>query len=189
MGNKMKNIFSAFKINSGLLFSILFIAAFISCQKAESNNISGDKWKAVFASENEPGQKLIVSGIVYDSDGETPLEGITVYAYHTNAEGYYGKGDDLLDGTMITNGDGQFEFSTIKPGSYPGRNNPAHIHFKITGKGISEQWFDLHFEGDPLIPESLVAKEKSKGKFSGIVKPSPDQKGILICTIDIKINR
>lgn len=39
--------------------------------------------------EREPGDALVVSGAVYVPDGVSPAPGVTVYAYNTDAEGYY----------------------------------------------------------------------------------------------------
>lgn len=148
-----------------------------------------ESWKIKVAAEKEPGEKMIVTGTIYGSDGKTVVEGITVYVYHTNAEGIYGRGDNLLNGTMITNSKGMYEYSTIKPGSYPGRRNPAHVHYRITGKGYIEQWFELQFEGDPYISESELKKEKAKGNFSQIQKLIKDESGALRCNMDIRLKK
>jgi protocatechuate 3,4-dioxygenase beta subunit len=160
-----------------LIFSALFLFS----------QVGTNKWDIVIAGEQEPGERIIVSGTVYDADGKTVLPGITIYAYHTNAKGIYGEGEELLDGTMITNSSGQYKFSTIKPGSYPERRNPAHIHFKITGNEIEEQWLELRFEGDLYIPDYDFKNELSKGNFSQIQKLVKNSDGILACKMDIKL--
>jgi protocatechuate 3,4-dioxygenase beta subunit len=175
----MKKIF--YIILPLLILSILSII--IISQVKEKNR------KITIASEKEPGEKMIVTGIVYDEDGITPVGGIAVYIYHTNAEGIYGKGDDLLKGTMITNSDGRYEYSTIKPGSYPGSRNPAHVHYKITGKGYPEQWFELRFEGDPYISETVLKSETAKENFSQIQKLVKDSYGVLKCKMDVKLKK
>lgn len=146
-------------------------------------------WDIIIADEDEPGQRLIVSGTVYDRDGKTPLPGITLYVYHTDSKGIYEKGEDLLSGKMLTNSNGKYRFRTIKPGSYPEGRNPAHIHIKITGNDFEEQWLELRFEGDPFISETELNKELSKGKFSEIQKLIPDKQGVLSCVLDIKIDK
>ncbi|MBF8248477.1 MAG: hypothetical protein HW374_1277, partial [Bacteroidetes bacterium] len=49
-------------------------------------------WKAVITSKDEPGETMIVSGRVFAPDGKTPVEGISVHVYHTDAKGYYNPG-------------------------------------------------------------------------------------------------
>lgn len=150
---------------------------------------SGEKWKTVLASENIMGERIIVTGTVYKPDGKTPAEGITVYVYQTDANGVYGKGDNLLSGTMITNSKGQYEYHTIKPGSYPGGGNPAHVHYKITGKDYSEQWFELRFNGDKYLKESDYKKQEGKGTFSEIQKPERNEDGVSWYRMDIKLKK
>src|SRR5690349_8470780 len=38
---------------------------------------------------SEKGQKLIVSGTVFQLDGKTPAPNVIVYFYHTDNDGYY----------------------------------------------------------------------------------------------------
>lgn len=40
-------------------------------------------------SPDEPGERLVIEGTVFDPDGVTPAPGVTVYAYNTDAKGYY----------------------------------------------------------------------------------------------------
>jgi protocatechuate 3,4-dioxygenase, beta subunit len=148
----------------------------------------GEDWKTVLSPEVE-GEKMIVSGTVYEKDGSTPAEGVTVYVYHTGTDGIYGKGDDLIDGTMITNSKGQYEFHSVKPGAYPGGGNPAHVHYKVTGKNYPEQWFELKFHGDKYLKESAYKKESGKGNFSEIQKPAGEKDGILRYRMDIKLRK
>ena len=42
----------------------------------------------------EPGQRMVMSGTIFRSDGKTPAEGIVLYVYHTDNTGYYSKDDD-----------------------------------------------------------------------------------------------
>ncbi len=86
----------------------------------------------------EPGVPLVISGTVVAADGTTPVAGVVVYAYHTDAMGYYRKaqtGDTgergpRLRGWVRTDAEGHFEFTTIHPAPYPHRDVPAHVHPK-----------------------------------------------------------
>jgi protocatechuate 3,4-dioxygenase beta subunit len=46
---------------------------------------------ARIAPKKEPGTPLVISGRVVEPDGKTPVPGAMVYAYHTDAEGNYGR--------------------------------------------------------------------------------------------------
>lgn len=94
--------------------------------------------------QDEPGQPLIIEGQLFTPDGTTPAEGITVYAYNTDAEGYYGADHKeyppCLYGWMKTEIEGRFELHTIFPGHYPGMQAPAHVHFTVWGGSYPPQW-------------------------------------------------
>lgn len=161
-----------------------------------SENGGGVSWRITIASDKEPGDPLIVSGTIYAPDGRTPMKGISLYVYQTDVTGRYsagGNGDHRntrLHGQMRTNGDGRYEFRTIKPGAYPGRKDAAHIHAYVSGPGYPEYWIDEYlFEDDPLVTEDLRGKASGKGTFSPILKLTRDNEGVLRGVRDIKIER
>lgn len=154
-------------------------------------------WNISMVSATEPGEPLIISGTIYAPDGQTPLEGISLWVYHTDATGHYSPlresgGDNRntrLHGLMQTNRDGRYEFRTIKPAPYPGRTNPAHIHAFVSGPGYPEYWIDeFLFEGDPFITEEMRQKA-GKGSFSSILKLTRGSDGVLRGVRDITIER
>ncbi len=98
--------------------------------------------------DGEPlGERIIVTGRVVDEDGR-PVPHTLVEIWQCNAAGRYRHAVDdhpaPLDpnftgaGRMLTDADGRYRFTTIKPGAYPWRNHqnawrPAHIHFSLFG--------------------------------------------------------
>lgn len=89
------------------------------------------------AADNEPGQRMIVTGRVLNADG-SPHPGLKLFAYHTDTHGEYNRdanGVARLHGTLVTASDGSYEIYTIMPGPYPGRNVPAHVHIQLGGPG------------------------------------------------------
>ncbi len=151
-------------------------------------------WKTVITSKDEPGEAMIVTGQVFAPDGKTPLEGIRVHVYHTDAKGYYNPGTTSsqkprLNGTMMTNEEGRYEYRTIRPASYPQSRNPAHVHYVISGKGYSEQFDELEFEEDPFLTEEMMEKSRKLGTFGVIQKLHRDVDGIWRTAKDIKLKK
>jgi protocatechuate 3,4-dioxygenase beta subunit len=174
--------------------SAFLIAIGLFALQAFSNAAStkSGSWKTVLTSKDEPGEPLVVSGTVYAPDGKTPAPGITVYVYHTDAEGYYRKGvnssdNPRLKGTMVTNGEGRYEFRTIKPSAYPGGGNPAHVHYVISGKGYSKQYDELQFEGDRWLKNPNLSASQRGDNFLSIRPLAKDKDGVWQVVKDIRL--
>lgn len=130
---------------------------------------------------NEKGPKLVVSGIVFKADGQTPAPDIILYFYHTDQTGIYPrKGDEVewakrhgyIRSWIRTNEKGEYSFSTLKPAPYPGRNDPAHIHITLKEPDMNEYWIDeFVFADDPLLTPEQIARLENRGG-SGILSTS-----------------
>ncbi|HXH06424.1 MAG TPA: protocatechuate 3,4-dioxygenase subunit beta [Vicinamibacterales bacterium] len=112
------------------------------------------------------GERIIVAGRLVDEDGR-PVAGALVEIWQANAAGRYRHGNDThpapLDpnftgaGRTVTDAEGRYTFTTIKPGAYPWRNHgdawrPAHIHFSIFGSVFRTRLVtQMYFPGDPLL--------------------------------------
>lgn len=146
---------------------------------------------ATLAAPDEPGERLIVRGRVFDPSGTRPVAGVTVYAYHTAVDGRYNVPDarePRLRARVTTDREGRFELRTIRPGSYPGRRDPAHIHMQVSGGGYPEQWVDdLEFSDDPNVTAERLAASKAKGRFAPIVTTTRDANGVQHATINIRL--
>ncbi len=147
---------------------------------------------ARIAPESEPGTPLVIAGHVYRADGRTPAPGITVFAYHTDRTGVYdvrsnGPHSWRLKGWAITDAGGRFEFRTIRPGAYPGRTEPQHVHFSIEGPSVPRQSpTALEFDDDPLITARLREVSRQAGMFGG-VRPVTRRDGVDHVEISLKI--
>jgi protocatechuate 3,4-dioxygenase, beta subunit len=143
---------------------------------------------------SEAGERLVISGIVYEPDGVTPAPAITIFVYHTDARGHYNSPDDALNprlyGWVRTGTDGRYEFWTIRPGPYPQVTTPAHIHVHVFGPGRPE-WFipEYLFEGDPLIPAKDRDLPARLGRFSPIVQLTKDSEGAWRGHRDIRLEK
>lgn len=125
------------------------------------------------APASEPGERLVLSGVVYYNDGRTPAPHVVVYAYQTDASGVYprqasqpgnGRRHGALRGWLRTDSAGHYRIETIKPGPYPGRPDPMHIHMTVTPPGGVEAWIDeVEFEGDPRLTPAMRARSEGRG--------------------------
>jgi protocatechuate 3,4-dioxygenase beta subunit len=111
------------------------------------------------------GQRILVYGRVLDSDGR-PIPDSLVEVWQANAAGRYRHSNDTwpapIDpnftgaGRVLTDSDGYYRFTTIKPGIYPWGNSPnawrpAHIHFSLFGRAFTQRLVtQMYFPGDPM---------------------------------------
>jgi protocatechuate 3,4-dioxygenase, beta subunit len=117
------------------------------------------------------GERIVVSGRVLDTDGR-PVRGTLLEIWQANAAGRYLHDGDRhpapLDpnfsgaGRVLTDDDGRYRFTTVKPGAYPWRNHhnawrPAHIHFSVFGRAFTERLVtQMYFPGDPLFDQDPI---------------------------------
>ena len=139
--------------------------------------------KTVIPPAKEPGEPLVMTGKVFRPDGKTPADGMVLWVYHTDATGYYNEQDDAshprLNGWMKVGADGKYEFRTIRPGAYPHRTTPAHIHAHVYGPGYSERSIDDYwFADDPRINEAEKAKMEKQGAHPVIVELKRGSDGV-----------
>jgi protocatechuate 3,4-dioxygenase beta subunit len=111
------------------------------------------------------GQRMIVHGRLLDSDGRAVPDSL-LEIWQANAAGRYRHiGDQWpapLDphfngmGRVVTDSNGHYQFTTVKPGAYPWRNHhnawrPAHIHFSVFGRAFTQRLVtQMYFPDDPL---------------------------------------
>jgi protocatechuate 3,4-dioxygenase beta subunit len=111
------------------------------------------------------GERIIVSGHVYDTEGK-PLRNTLVEIWQANSAGRYLHRWDQwpapIDpnfsgaGRCVTDDEGRYRFVTVKPGPYPWGNHynawrPAHIHFSLVGRAFAQRLVtQMYFPGDPM---------------------------------------
>lgn len=148
--------------------------------------------EARLAPEGEPGAPLRVEGLLFAPDGVTPAAGVVVYAFQTDVTGLYSRRQGeapRLRGWMLTDANGRFAYRTIRPGSYPGGRNPAHVHHQLWGNGYPPQWSqDLLFDDDPLIGASERARSEALGPFANVrkVERAPAGEGLVRIRLRLK---
>lgn len=173
------------------IFALSFLATPQAPTVAEKNAPS----KTTIAAKEEPGERLIVTGVVFGTDGKTPLPDASVYVYHTDAKGLYtpGPNDDnrnpRLRGYLRTDAQGRYEYSTIKPAPYPGNGPPAHIHYHVNAPGYQERVFEIVFEGDPKISADIRASAAKEDSGFSLRTLTRDAAGGWRCTQDVKLRK
>lgn len=150
-------------------------------------------WKTTLVNDDEPGERMVIRGTIYSSDGKTPAPGVILYLYQTDHTGHYApapkqvyaKQHGHLRGWIKTDKQGRYEFSTIRPASYPNSNNPQHIHPIIKEPGIAPYWIDDYtFEDDPLVTDKMRTARNQRGG-SGLIMLTKNPEGIWIGKRDI----
>jgi protocatechuate 3,4-dioxygenase beta subunit len=129
---------------------------------------------ARIAPVGEPGTPLTIAGRLFDRDGHSPMPGITVFAYHTDAQGLYdvpsnGPHSWRLKGWALTDADGRFQFDTIRPAPYPGRNVAAHVHIGLEGPRLKRRSAGILFDDDPLVTREERAESLRAGRFGSVL--------------------
>jgi protocatechuate 3,4-dioxygenase, beta subunit len=130
------------------------------------------------------GQRIIVHGRLLDSDGRA-IPNSLVEVWQANAGGRYRHFNDQwpspLDphfsglGRVVTDSEGHYQFTTIKPGAYPWGNHPnawrpAHIHFSVFGRAFTQRLVtQMYFPDDPLFFQdpifNSVPDEKARNRM------------------------
>jgi protocatechuate 3,4-dioxygenase beta subunit len=129
---------------------------------------------------NEGGQRLVISGTVYQPDQKTPAANVILYFYHTDKSGQYSPRDYVpnsakkhghIRGWVMTGDDGRYSIYTSRPVAYPNQKIEAHIHVMLKEPDIdSPYWLDEWvFDDDPLLTKDIRSKAQNLGG-SGILK-------------------
>jgi protocatechuate 3,4-dioxygenase beta subunit len=176
---------------------IIFFQSFVNSQDQNENNfrlVGGpcEGCEAVFEygdrvlsaidtlpDFNNEGPRLKITGTIYQPDGKTPAKDVILYIYHTDQNGVYpthengtgwAKRHGYIRGWIKTGSDGNYTFFTLKPGTYPARSAPAHIHPIILEPDGKYYWIEEYlFEGDPLLTEDELTKSSPRGGSTGIL--------------------
>ncbi len=150
-------------------------------------------WETRLASIDEPGEPMIISGTIYQRDGKTLAPDILLYVYHTDSKGLYSPASNQTTGTrhghlrgwMKTDSQGRYQFSSIRPASYPHGKAPQHIHPLIKEPTTSLYWIDEYlFDDDPFLTNEERLKQQKRGG-SGIIHLTKNEKGVWIGQRDI----
>jgi len=157
-------------------------------------NYGAPVFQLKLATDDEPGQRLMLRGTVLSADCRTPLPGTLIEIWHADDRGFYDKqqpGNFLeemkphLRGMIRADAKGRYEVETIIPGAYPippgvpglekygGLTRARHIHIKVLpflNVALTTQLYfkgDEHLGGDPWggHKPSLALDMKQDGRY------------------------
>jgi len=146
----------------------------------------------LLANETEPGERLIISGRVFNLECSEFIPDTIVDIWHADNDGAYDNVGYKLRGFTRTNAQGFYLFETILPGKYLNGNDfrPAHIHLKIIPPGFPTLTTQVYFEGDDKIANDRAASITT-GEFDAthrIISLSTNAEDKLEGQFDIVIN-
>jgi protocatechuate 3,4-dioxygenase beta subunit len=127
----------------------------------------------------QKGQKILLTGIVYQPDGKTPAPNILLYYYHTNTDGRYlhkpeekrsmppndrGQTHGYIRGWVKTDTTGKYFIYTVRPGTYPTNDEPAHVHITVKEPNDIREYYidDFVFDNDKLLSSSKRQKMENR---------------------------
>jgi protocatechuate 3,4-dioxygenase beta subunit len=132
----------------------------------EITPLDNDLTKNAMKSAEPLGERILVTGRLLDDSGK-PISNALIDIWQANAAGRYMHKVDQhpapLDpnfygaGRALTDANGEYRFTTIRPGAYPWGNHfnawrPAHIHFSVCGINFLQRLVtQMYFPGDPLM--------------------------------------
>ncbi|RYZ28233.1 MAG: intradiol ring-cleavage dioxygenase [Chitinophagaceae bacterium] len=132
------------------------------------------------------GQKILLTGIVYQIDAKTPAPNVLLYYYQTNSEGRYlhkaeekrsmppnelGQTHGYIRGWVKTDKEGKYYIYTIRPGTYPTNDEPAHVHITVKEPNDIKEYYidDFVFDDDKLL-NSARRKKLENRSGSGVLR-------------------
>ena len=156
--------------------------------------------------ERAQGTIVRVSGQVVDQDCQ-PVQGALVEIWQANTWGRYdherdSRNPNPLDpdfqgvAKMLTGQDGEYEFKTILPGSYPADNSgwirPPHIHFRIARRAHHELTTQMYFAGQDLNESDRILQALPSAEQERVIVafgPDPADAGTLGGRFNVVLQR
>ncbi len=137
------------------------------------------------------GERIVIQGRLLDAD-RAPIPDGMIEIWQANSHGRYAHPDDVrplpLDqgftgfGRTPTGANGEFRFSTVKPGSVPSSNGQLqapHVMVNIFARGLLRQAVTrMYFFGDNHATDPVMVLVPANRRNTLIAKPAETDPGI-----------
>lgn len=148
------------------------------------------------------GERITIEGRMLDSDGDPVPDGM-VEIWQANAEGKYAHPDDTQEkpadpqfrgfGRILTDDDGRFRFTTIKPGAVPGpdgKMQAPHIAVSVFARGLLRRLVTrIYFPDEPANAlDFFLSQAESSRRGTLIAKKTDGKAGALHWDIVLRGN-
>ncbi|HEU5167845.1 MAG TPA: hypothetical protein VFU29_20005 [Chitinophagaceae bacterium] len=148
----------------------------------------GAPFKANLIQPGTKGETLHFSGIVIGKDGKSPVKEALVEIWHCDETGTYDNTSDnyVYRASAKTSADGKYHFTTIMPVPYAAGQTlvrPAHIHMRISAKGVQDLVTQIYFKGDKYIDGDISANDSSA--LNRILDMTKNEKNEKVVKFDI----
>lgn len=142
------------------------------------------------ASEDEPGEKLILCLTFIDKESRKNLSNQLVKFYHTSTNGNYEPTDPndessaRLNGKSLTNDKGQVYIETILPGDYGSSDDNRHVHTTVIG--AKPEAYDIFFKQYSGGGIGSYLDSGNDQMFMADLKKTKENQLICFLTIEVK---
>lgn len=171
--------------------AVILIAAGCGQRSETTTSQAQNPYVLILAPADEPGQQLMLTGTVVDSQTGEPISNARVHLYHADASGEYQPTDPAdestarLSGTITTDEVGGFAVDTIVPREYdqPG-NRHIHLH-AVTAEGYLNGGGVILFENDVNEDIRQWANETGFGTIIELEEIDGVQHGHVVVPLDL----
>jgi protocatechuate 3,4-dioxygenase alpha subunit len=146
------------------------------------------------------GERVTIEGRVVDEDGK-PVDDAVIEIWQANAHGRYAHPEDTGKGALesafkgfgrvMTGSDGEFRFTTIKPGRVPapgGGEQAPHLNMTLFMRGLLKHLITrVYFPGDPANGEDAVLQSvPGPRRHTLIAKPAAGKAATLVWNVNLR---